>query len=481
MDAPAPLMTDEKRLNDVAPPPPLAARHVAAIGDDEVLSLPPPPSHPDMDDDHAARSTRTPSDDDAPHSSSSVSATAAKASSAAFSLAAAAKSKLAQGGRMMLSPLVQTGSSSHRSNEKATGSSSSSASSPATAANASAYSTSAPSSVSSIGYGIALLPGAAASSLGSLLFSSPGSATTSTTASTTSPGSAVDSSEIAAANEAAAAAATAAAEEFRQVSAQQRMQILEDLVQCRRSDWSYIKAMHEGTNYWLNIALLREQQVLAHLGEKQTIRRSVQFFYLGLGLGRLISEFNHPQFLAMEGCQLLEELEFYFASSAVQGMKLMVATSSTLHEPCERDDEESRYSLHEPFRPTIYKWNQRPVFRRLVTPPIPFPLDYREVMLSLCDILAIIYSKLVEDNNSSENIHLFQAIIRFDEKIKKLMIDPVKKEFSAVALQVLTDEIASVRKVFGSGSNVVTSPTSSSAPTQPSAAATPASSSSSSA
>lgn len=48
----------------------------------------------------------------------------------------------------------------------------------------------------------------------------------------------------------------------------------------------------------------------------------------------------------------------------------------------------------------------------------PFPLDYREVMLSLCDILAIIYSKLVEDNSSSENVHLFQAIVRFDERIK---------------------------------------------------------------
>lgn len=122
---------------------------------------------------------------------------------------------------------------------------------------------------------------------------------------------------IAAANH---AAALAAAEEFRQASAHQRMQILEDLVQSRRSDWSYLKKMHEGTNYWLNIALLREQQVLAHLGEKQMIRRSVQFFYLGLGLGRLISEFAHPQFLAMEGCQLLEELEFYFSSATVQGM-----------------------------------------------------------------------------------------------------------------------------------------------------------------
>lgn len=41
-------------------------------------------------------------------------------------------------------------------------------------------------------------------------------------------------------------------------------------------------------------------------------------------------------------------------------------------------------------------------------------------MLSLCDILAIVYSKLVEDNSSSENVYLFQTILRFDERIKVL-------------------------------------------------------------
>jgi hypothetical protein len=50
--------------------------------------------------------------------------------------------------------------------------------------------------------------------------------------------------------------------------------------------------------------------------------------------------------------------------------KMMVATSSTLHEPVEMQDETLRYSVDEPFRPAIYKWNQRPVFRRLVAPPI---------------------------------------------------------------------------------------------------------------
>lgn len=260
-------------MADSSPPPP---RDV--IGADEVLSLPPPPSHPDMDEDAQLRRASS-----STGSSSSSSTAAAKA----FSLAAAAKSRISQGGRLMLAPLAPPGSSGEK-----------------------------------IGQGLAALPGAAAASLGSLLFSAPTSAssTTTTTSSTTTSNHLSQSPSGTTSPTAENEALAAAEAELRLVSGQQRMQILEDLVQCRRADWSYLKAMHGGTNYWLNIALLREQQVLAHLGEKHAARRGVQFFYLGLGLGRLISEFSRPQCLAMDGCQLLEELEFYFSSAAVQGM-----------------------------------------------------------------------------------------------------------------------------------------------------------------
>lgn len=49
---------------------------------------------------------------------------------------------------------------------------------------------------------------------------------------------------------------------------------------------------------------------------------------------------------------------------------MMVATSSTLHEPVSDTQENFRYFLSEPFRPTLYKWNQKPVFRRLQTPAV---------------------------------------------------------------------------------------------------------------
>lgn len=239
---------------------PATAAHTDVIGPDEVLSLPPPPSHPDMDDDAALRRP----------SASAPSSATAKASAAAMSLAAAAKSRLSQGGRMILAPLGPPGS---HTAEK-------------------------------LGQGL----GAAASSLNSLLFASDPAATGSPRA---------DSD---AADDAAAA--------LRLVSTQQRTQLLEALVQCRRADWSYLKAMHDGPNYWLNIALLREQHVLAHVGEKPAARRGVQFFYLGLGLGQLLGNDRRPQLLALDGCQLLEELEFYFASAAVQGMVRGAGTES---------------------------------------------------------------------------------------------------------------------------------------------------------
>ncbi|KAE9128082.1 hypothetical protein PF010_g4632 [Phytophthora fragariae] len=416
-----------------------ASSDTPTLSEQEVLaSLPPPPSalpdYPSRRDDadadvHTEADTSEASVDDDSSRSSSSSKLPFKASSAARSMA----SKLAKSGRKVLSPLAK--SPSTKAPEPDT-------SSPDADPLA---------SVASLTSGLTSSLASASSSFGSLLFSSQSSSVSQADDVEERPSSA----DRAAAEEAAAV--------LRQVTAQQRLRILEDLVQHRRSDWNYLKAMHEGSNYWLNVALLREQQVMNHLGDKQSIRRAAQFFYLGIGLGRLVGESLHPELLAMDCCQLLEELEFYFSSSTVQGMKMMVATSSTLHEPLDQENS-PQYSADEPFRPTMHKWNQRPVYRRLMTPPIPFPLDYREVLLSLCDILALIYSKLIEDSTASENVNLFQAIIRFDDRIKKLFIDPVKKEFSAVASQVMAEEMRLVRKTYASGARDEATPNSTTAP-----------------
>ncbi|GMF20137.1 unnamed protein product [Phytophthora fragariaefolia] len=267
-----------------------------ARSEQEVLaSLPPPPSalpdYPSRDKAAASDAERSASEASADGDVASSPKLPAKASSAARSMA----SKLAKSGRKVLSPLGK--SPSAKADAETT------APSPMDAAMADPLG-----SVASLTSGLSSSLASASSSFGSLLFSSQSSV-----------GSAADAGD-----ERLSSVDRAAAEEqaavLRQVSAQQRMRILEELVQHRRSDWNYLKAMHEGSNYWLNVALLREQQVMTHLGDKQSIRRGAQFFYLGIGLGRLLAESRHPELLAMDCCQLLEELEFYFSSSTVQGM-----------------------------------------------------------------------------------------------------------------------------------------------------------------
>lgn len=323
------------------------------MSDKITVSLDSTPSHnPGIDDDTEIHHRSISDDVLSPASASAPGAPTFATKSTASSLAAATK-KLAFGGRKLLSPLAAAASGMTGGSLKT--------SVPTTSNPTATVDRSRTGSASSIADAMAVTDAAvtsAASAVSGFLFPGPSTTTTeslSPTTSATSPVPIQDPDQEA---------------EYRYGSAQQRMQILEDLVQHRRADWSYLKSMHEGTHYWLNMALLREQQVLEHVGDRSVIRRSVQWFYLGLGLGRLIKDVHHTQYLAMEACQLLEELEFYFSSGAVQGMKLMVATNTTLYEPLHKMEDEALYSVQESFRPTIYKWNQRPVFRRLLTPSL---------------------------------------------------------------------------------------------------------------
>uniref|UniRef100_A0AAV1TS69 Uncharacterized protein n=1 Tax=Peronospora matthiolae TaxID=2874970 RepID=A0AAV1TS69_9STRA len=422
---------------------------------DVLASLPPPPSaipdYPTWSSEDLAEDSTLPiaiSDEvetDSRAHRSKLPTSTAKASFAARSMAAVARSTISKSGRKLLSPRGKKSpklkSKSPAAIKPETGAVESSEGGYATDSLASMAA-----AAGSLTSGLTSSFTSASSSLGSLLFTSRSSSVSNADDVHERSGTGVDPGV----DTLAALAEAEAAEASQRTLARQRVKILEDLVQHRRSDWNYLKTMHEGSNFWLNVALLREQQVMNHVGEKQSVRRGAQFFYLGYGLGTLVGGLTRPERLAMDCCQLLEEVEFHFASSTVQGLKMMVATSSTLYEPLDTENG-LEYSSSEPFRPTVYKWNQRPVYRRLLTPPIPFPLDYREVLLSLCDILALIYSKLVEDVSASEDVNLFQFIIRFDDRIKKIFIEPVKREFSAVASQVMAEEMSFVRSNYASG------------------------------
>ena len=45
------------------------------------------------------------------------------------------------------------------------------------------------------------------------------------------------------------------------------------------------------------------------------------------------------------------------------------------------------------------KFNNEVVYEHLLTPQVPFSLDYLEVVFSVCDIMCLIYAKFVEEVN----------------------------------------------------------------------------------
>ena len=298
----------------------------AALSERDVLaSLPPPPSAlPDYHPTHATDETLddctlpTSISDDVvtahTHSRrSQLPTSAAIASSAARSMAAVARSTLSHSGRHLLSPRPSKKSPNRKATQAETNAVQSSEAAHAPDALAAVAA-----AAGSLTSGLTSSLSSASSSFGSLLFASR--SFSSSNADDVDNGSSSSGADREEEEAAAALAAEEAAEALQQALTRQRMKILEDLVQHRRSDWTYLKAMHEGSNYWLNMALLREQQVMAHIGEKQNVRRGAQFFYLGIGLGTLLGEVAHPELLAMDCCQLLEELEFHFSSSTVQGV-----------------------------------------------------------------------------------------------------------------------------------------------------------------
>jgi hypothetical protein len=101
---------------------------------------------------------------------------------------------------------------------------------------------------------------------------------------------------------------------------------LEALVHQRISNFQYLRKVHEGGNFWLNIVLLTlsDIQQLVAVVPKQ---RTVTFYYLGLSIFNLL-DVKSGIATVRAFSQLLEEFEYYTSGTAMQGMKMLMAKNS---------------------------------------------------------------------------------------------------------------------------------------------------------
>lgn len=170
----------------------------------------------------------------------------------------------------------------------------------------------------------------------------------------------------------------------------QRKQRLEALVQKRTTNFEYLKKIHDGGNYWLNVMLLIPQDV-RHFVSKLPKQRIVHFYYLGLSVHSILDSKTSGKSVVKSFSQLMEEFEYFCSGTPMQSVKNLMAKNSPSLFPQTMQIEDDEYLM----RPTVFKFHNVVVFEELKTPHLSFELDYVEVIAALSDGLCKLYERFL--------------------------------------------------------------------------------------
>ncbi|KAG0149753.1 hypothetical protein CROQUDRAFT_653319 [Cronartium quercuum f. sp. fusiforme G11] len=156
---------------------------------------------------------------------------------------------------------------------------------------------------------------------------------------------------------------------------------LKFIAQKRITTFVYLKKVHEGKVHWFNTILLTRLELEKWFDQQRMQHRTTRFAVLGMSLSSVLDITTQQDFL--RGLlNLLLEYETIHEDNFKPKMKGMFRNSKTPRKSATASD--YPIGLQES-GDTSY----------LITPNIPFDLDYFEVWITLCDILVEIYQKII--------------------------------------------------------------------------------------
>ena len=226
----------------------------------------------------------------------------------------------------------------------------------------------------------------------------------------------------------------------------QRKQRLEALILKRKHNVSYIAKVYNGSSFWLNCRLLTSKDIQNYITQNVPILRTKMYFYLGLSVSRILIEHQSGGAIVVKAfAQLLEEWEYHFASSAMQSVRFVLAKNSISMYP-----QTSHYSATDgdadvsSSRGNIHKFNGTIVYEHLLTPAVPFDLDYVEVTCSLSEVLMSLYDNFMQAECYNNN-SVYELIIKLDLKLKHHFINLIAKELTDTTLTSIKLDIEGFR------------------------------------
>lgn len=169
----------------------------------------------------------------------------------------------------------------------------------------------------------------------------------------------------------------------------QRKQRLDVLVKKRKLNFTYLKKLHQGGTFWLNITLFTKDDIQRYAKNVVRKQRIESYFLLGLSISKIIA-LNPGPSIVRAFSQLIEEWEYFNSGTAMQSVKYVMAKNS----PCIYPQTVPIEGMGDLARPSVYKFNNTVVYEYLQIVPINFDLDYPEVIISLCDMMEKLYDKL---------------------------------------------------------------------------------------
>ncbi|KAJ7722291.1 hypothetical protein DFH07DRAFT_857064 [Mycena maculata] len=156
---------------------------------------------------------------------------------------------------------------------------------------------------------------------------------------------------------------------------------LRELVQKRMITLTYVRNIHEGRSHWFHTIMISRAELDRVFNNTEMKKRTSRFAILGMSLSTLL-DISQPQDLLKGLLNTLQEYEQSREDSdkpKIRPTKRLFRTKMGKRPGMLSDYIGSYGDASEAY---------------LVTPHIPFPLDYHQTLLSLLDVLSEVYNKI---------------------------------------------------------------------------------------
>ncbi|CAO3657963.1 unnamed protein product [Umbelopsis vinacea] len=165
-------------------------------------------------------------------------------------------------------------------------------------------------------------------------------------------------------------------------------EFLSELVYKRIATINYLRRTHEGTTHWFNTVLLSREDLTSMYQNSKMIGRTLKFFTLGVSLGPILDKNIFRKTKSKEDHSYIDDGGY----------------------------------------------------THLITPNVPFELDYIQTFFTLFDLLAEAYHKLLVGTESLCTQTFCEQVLKCDSKLKKI-VSMITKELDTLARNAIKEEL----------------------------------------